>query len=95
LASATTLITGEGALDASSLSGKVVGHLLASTPEDCQVIIVAGTATREVLNEIERRRPGTKVLILEQHFGAARSLESPLPLTISLLDQLLFSAATS
>ncbi len=95
LESATTLITGEGALDATSLSGKVVGHLLASAPSQCQVIIVVGTATREVLTEIERRRPGTKVLILEQHFGTARSLESPLPLTISLLDQLLFSAATS
>jgi glycerate kinase len=95
LASATTLITGEGALDATSLSGKVVGHLLTSAPPDCQVIIVAGTATREVLNEIERRRPGTEVLILDQQFGTARSLADPLPLATSLLDQLLLLDATS
>jgi glycerate kinase len=42
LTGATLVLTGEGAFDHQSLSGKVIDRVLASAPADCKVVVIAG-----------------------------------------------------
>ena len=91
LDTATVLITGEGALDATSLRGKVVGHLLTSTPPTCVLIIIAGTADTQTMNDIAQLRPGTHIVVLDRVVGLGAALRKPLAVASSLLDKLLFA----
>ena len=67
------VVTGEGALDATSLMGKVVGSVLADASEaDVPVLVVAGRASPETVAEVEGS--GATVVSLSERFGAERAL---------------------
>jgi glycerate kinase len=87
LETATLLVTGEGALDESSLQGKVVGHLLRSTPRTCTIVVIAGRATAPARGLVQQLRPGTVVRTLDSIATAQRSLRDPLSVATELLDQ--------
>ncbi len=88
LKDATVLITGEGALDATSLQGKVVGHLLRTAPPSCAVIVLAGSAKGSILCDLEALRPGTRVVVFDQAVETAHALNSPLTVATALLDDI-------
>ena len=85
LARAAVLITGEGALDATSLKGKVVGWMIDNAPQDCQVIVLAGTADDATIAEVQRSRPGTIVCALDRVVGREAARTDPLQGAIAAL----------
>lgn len=67
------VVTGEGALDATSLLGKVVGCVLRdAAAEHVPVLVVAGRATSETVKEVERA--GARVISLSERFGEDRAM---------------------
>ena len=51
------MVTGEGALDATSLLGKVVGSVLRdASGHGVPVLVIAGRASPETVEEVQRRR---------------------------------------
>jgi glycerate kinase len=73
LSESQLVVTGEGALDATSLLGKVVGSVLRDASEaGVPVLVIAGRASRETSREIEQS--GARVVSLTERFGAERSM---------------------
>jgi glycerate 2-kinase len=73
LGEADLVVTGEGALDATSLLGKVVGCVLRdSSTKDVPVLVIAGRAESETTEEIERF--GARVVSLSDRFGEDRAM---------------------
>ena len=73
LRQADLVITGEGALDATSFAGKVVGGVLGDASAiGVPVLVVAGRATTEAVDIA--RGYGAQVVSLSDRFGEARSL---------------------
>ena len=67
------VVTGEGALDATSLLGKVVGSVLADASEDgVPVLVIAGRASPDTVVEVQRS--GATVVALTDRFGADRAV---------------------
>ncbi|MGD0391793.1 MAG: glycerate kinase, partial [Acidimicrobiales bacterium] len=67
------VVTGEGALDATSLLGKVVGSVLTDASHDgVPVLVIAGRASPETVEEVERC--GATVVSLSERFGAERAI---------------------
>ena len=67
------VVTGEGALDATSLMGKVVGSVLAdASGAGVPVLVIAGRASTETVAEVERT--GATVVSLSERFGTERAL---------------------
>ncbi len=67
------VVTGEGALDATSLLGKVVGSVLNDASHDAvPVLVIAGRASPETVEEVERF--GATVVSLSERFGADRAM---------------------
>jgi glycerate kinase len=67
------VVTGEGALDATSLLGKVVGCVLRDAAKGgVPVLVVAGRADDETTEEIERS--GARVVSLSERFGEDRAM---------------------
>jgi glycerate kinase len=76
IAGADLVLTGEGALDAPSFMGKVVGGVVDdSTAEGVPVVVVAGRATEEARAEAARR--GVGVVSLLDRFGRAAAMADP------------------
>jgi glycerate kinase len=72
LRAARLVVTGEGGLDATSFSGKVVGGVLdASRRMGVPALVMAGQATDEALATAEQR--GVSVVSLTERFGTVRS----------------------
>jgi glycerate kinase len=72
LRQADLVVTGEGALDATSFSGKVVGGVLGDASAiGVPVLVLAGRATDEAIALAQRR--GARVVSLTDRFGDARS----------------------
>jgi len=72
LEQADLVITGEGALDATSFAGKVVGGVLGDASAiEVPVLVVAGRATTEAVDLA--RGYGARVVSLSDRFGRARS----------------------
>ncbi len=67
------VVTGEGALDATSLLGKVVGSVLRDAGQEVvPVLVIAGRASPDTAAEVERR--GARVVSLTERFGADRAV---------------------
>ena len=67
------VVTGEGALDATSLLGKVVGSVLLDASDDgVPVLVIAGRASPDTVVEVERS--GATVVVLTERFGADRAV---------------------
>jgi glycerate kinase len=67
------VVTGEGALDATSLLGKVVGSVLTDASQDAvPVLVIAGRASPDTVEEVERL--GATVVSLSERFGAERAI---------------------
>jgi glycerate 2-kinase len=67
------VVTGEGALDATSLLGKVVGSVLRDASRlGVPVLVIAGRASPETAEEV--RRSGAGVVSLTERFGEHRAL---------------------
>ncbi len=67
------VVTGEGALDASSLMGKVVGSVLTdASARNIPVLIIAGRADREAVEGAEAA--GARVVSLSEEYGEERAL---------------------
>lgn len=73
VARADVVISGEGRFDATSSSGKVVGHMLSLVPPTARAIVIAGTVTAEA--ELPDGRPVAAVALdtLAPSADAARS----------------------
>jgi glycerate 2-kinase len=73
LAGAQLVVTGEGAFDATSLAGKVVGSVLGDADRlGVPSLVIAGRVSDEARAAAERRR--AHVVSLTERFGAARAL---------------------
>ncbi|HEV3264317.1 MAG TPA: glycerate kinase [Acidimicrobiales bacterium] len=71
---ADLVVTGEGALDATSFAGKVVGGVLGDAAAiGVPALVVAGRVTAEAVELARRDR--TQVISLTERFGEARSLQ--------------------
>jgi len=74
---ADLVVTGEGALDATSFSGKVVGGVLGDADAiGVPVLVVAGRATTAAVDQAREYR--AQVISLSDQFGDARSLQDTL-----------------
>ena len=75
LAGADRVVTGEGALDASSFLGKVVGGIVADT-RGCGLptLVVAGRSTPD--GEAEARAAGCDVVALTERFGSRPAVDT-------------------
>ena len=74
LARADLVVTGEGRLDASSWSGKVVGGVVAWPPgRRCPVLVVAGQPVGPGGLEGAGDGPASRSVSLTDRFGAARA----------------------
>jgi glycerate kinase len=72
LEGADRVITGEGALDAGSFSGKVVGGVVGDAcGQGIPTLVVVGRSTAEA--EAEASAEGGEVVSLVERFGAARA----------------------
>ena len=70
---ADLVVTGEGALDATSFSGKVVGGVLRDAAAiGVPAVVIAGQATTGAVDHARRYR--ARVISLSDRFGEARSL---------------------
>jgi glycerate 2-kinase len=90
LASADLVITGEGALDAQSFLGKVVGGVIDDARvHGVPVVIVAGRATSEAMDEATKL--GVRVESLIDRFGPSRAMSEPVScieeVTVELLTE--------
>ena len=66
------MVTGEGALDAGSFAGKVVGGVVGDARErGVPALVVVGRATDDAT--VEAVREGAAVVSLVDRFGAARA----------------------
>jgi glycerate kinase len=77
LAAADMVLTGEGRFDASSLTGKVVGGVLAAARE-------AGVAAAVLCGAAEIRPEGVEVASLVERFGRERALGQARPALVEL-----------
>ena len=75
---ASTVITGEGRLDAGSLEGKVVAGVCALTSERQRVLVVCGSQDAVAASELTRRYPWVRVVDLVSRFGHRRAFEDTL-----------------
>ncbi len=88
LAGADLVVTGEGALDAQSFLGKVVGGVIDDARgQRVPVVVVAGRATSEARLEATRR--GVRIETLTDRFGRSRAMAETVPCIEELTDEIL------
>jgi glycerate 2-kinase len=88
ISDADLIMTGEGALDAQSFLGKVVGGVVAdAAAAGVPVVVVAGRATAEAQKEAARR--GVRVASLVDRFGRSRAMADPVSCVEEIVEQML------
>jgi glycerate kinase len=90
MSGADLIMTGEGALDAQSFLGKVVGGVVAdAAAAGVPVVVVAGRATDEAKQEAARR--GVRVESLLDRFGRSKAMAEPVSCVEGIVEQVLES----
>ena len=83
IARADLVVTGEGRLDATSLSGKVVGYLLGHRRAGAPILIVAGQQDHALMIDA----PHVQVVSLSDRYGRARARDDVLDLMAAVVDE--------